>query len=1018
MTYPGFKIGDVVQAVSQGTHQTPPLKIVNTEYRNNDVYYKLDDETSSTLWPDVEPGDKTTWALLHLRLGFSVIPIEPGGKRPPFAGGVTPEGHKIRYGWKRYQEKKALESTIISWAERWPEMNHAIATGALSGVVVLDIDEPEGAQYAKDHGLPATPTATSGNGKHYYFKCPGEELGSLRNKARPVPGLDLRGEGGYIVAPGSFHGEKQTTYRWLVPPWECELAPAPDWVIELFKKKKERTSAPVAGNAPVNGSSGNAYADRALENELGRLARTAAGQRNDQLNRSAFALGQLVAAGALSEAEVRQTLSNVAASLGLPEHEADKTITSGLESGKGEPRQIPEQKANLPPLFESADIMDELAELRQQQEKAWLAGDNPPDFFNPVKEIVIKGAMLSESQIDKALDEIERGKNPLVRKKRGEFKRLWQNANKGAQILQAAHVREQRPSSWPYRVQNGRIHFLSERTFQENVTVQSTPVCDFEGQISEQITDENGQRSFRVHGVAVRGGPFEVTLDAEDFGNDRKLRATLDAAAGGKDPVRAGMSKHLGPAIKLLTEDEMRDIKRYTRTGWQTGDCKKFLVRGLEQDGTVIQLPRKLPYHIDKNADLRTGLVALDNLIECLEPARTTVLLAAIFQAPLMRLIDGWSNERYGVFVSGRTGSFKTSIAQVAMSIYGTGFMRDELLVKWGEGATSNAMMGMAVHASDMPFLIDNFKPSTGGGVNSFIGLVHNIVEGGEKDRLNRASELRDTRPIFCLPICTGEDVPDSDPASLARILIVPFPWQRGQDNPKLTMAQEFAEHLPAVGKVWLAWLESDEGRRIARTIAADFSERRSFWSEQVKDLRRDSVNIKRVASNLATNELTWRILAKHPDFGPMASKFAAEHGRGLAEIVSMAMAEATAESLEATRFLAILRELLVTDRSVLLIRDPASLLDDPPAHHKDRQIGWRDEDGIYLLPTLARQAADRHTSDGLNGISSAALYKQLKEMGLIVDHNKNSLLKSVRISKKVHKVLFLNATALEITQD
>jgi hypothetical protein len=887
-------------------------------------------------------------------------------------------------------------------------MNHAIATGAVSGVVVLDIDEPAGEKYAKDHGLPKTPTATSGNGKHYYFRHPGEPV---KNFTRPAPGLDIKADGGYVIAPGSFHGERQTTYRWLVPPWECDLAPMPGWLLDLTKEKEK----PVVNVPPPNGNEAS-YAEAALEGELGRLARTAQGQRNDQLNRSAFALGQLVAAGALVEDEVRRSLSAVALAIGLSEHESEATITSGLESGKSEPRQIPEREPDLPPLPDKINIMDELAELRQEQERAWLSGIAQPDFSKPVEEILTRGAMSSEQEIDAALDEIKRGPSPLVTAKRNQLKQLWQKANKGAQILQASHVREERPSSWPYVVKRGRIHFLSERAFQESITIQSTPVCDFEAQVAEQITDETGQRSFRVRGVSVRGGPFDVTIEAQDFGSDNKLRAILDAASGGKDPVRAGMTKHLGPAIKLLTGDEMRDIKRYNRTGWQINGKGRFLIPGLEQPGTVIELPRKLPYRIDQGADLRTGLVALENLIECLEPARTSVLLASIFQAPLMRLLDGWSNERYGVFVSGRTGSFKTSICQVAMAIYGPGFMRDELLVKWGEGATSNAMMGMAVHASDMPFLIDNFKPSTGGGVNSFIGLIHNIVEGGEKDRLNRASELRDTRPIFCLPICTGEDVPDSDPASLARILIVPFPWQRGQDNQKLTLAQELAEHLSAVGCSWLKWLETDEGLQKCKAIATDFFDRRSYWSEQLKELRRDSVNIKRVASNLSTNELTWRILKEHPTIGELACRFADEHARGLSEIVSMAMAEATAESLEAMRFLAILRELLVTERAVLLTRDPVTAFDDPP-HNKDRQIGWRDKDGIYLLPTLARQAVDRHTSDGLNNISSAALYKQLDEMDVIVDHNKNTLLKSVRIADKIYKVLYLQTSALEISE-
>lgn len=352
MDSPQFKIGDIAIAVSQGVEQTPSLKVIDIQYRGDDIYYKLD-ESSGTYWPDLVPGDSATWALIHLRFGFSVIPIELGGKRPPPAGGVTPDGHKIRYGWKKYQTEHALETTLQSWEARWPGMNHAIATGAISGVVVLDIDSPEGAQYAKDHGLPETPTATSGNGKHYYFRLPDMEL---RNRASPTPGLDLRAEGGYVVAPGSFHSERQVTYRWTVPPWECEFADMPDWLLELTKEPEH---PPV----PQGGHSNGAYAEAALDNELGRLVRTAPGQRNDQLNRAAFALGQLVAAGALNEGDVRRALFTGAQAIGLSESESEATITSGLVSGSAEPRQLPEQAPELPPLPDDDALELELQKL-------------------------------------------------------------------------------------------------------------------------------------------------------------------------------------------------------------------------------------------------------------------------------------------------------------------------------------------------------------------------------------------------------------------------------------------------------------------------------------------------------------------------------------------------------------------------------------------------------------------------------------------------------------------------------
>lgn len=572
-----------------------------------------------------------------------------------------------------------------------------------------------------------------------------------------------------------------------------------------------------------------------------------------------------------------------------------------------------------------------------------------------------------------------------------------------------------KPPTWPYRVEGGRINYLFYRSGPDGTTLESNPVCDFSAIIRKEITDEGGEKTFAVAGIALRGGAFEFEIAAEDFGNDRRLKAVLDAASGGRDPVRAGMGKHLSPSIQLLTGDDMKQLRRFRRTGW-VGDT--FLIPGRERDGDLIELPRKLPYRVKPDADFNLGIKALEHLALAMEPERATIAIAAMFQAPLAHIAN-WQNERYAVFISGRTGSLKTSFAQVLMCLYGPDFIRDELLVKWGEGATSNAMMGMAVHAQDMPFLIDNFKPTTGGGTRAFITLIHNIVEGGEKDRLNRASELRDTRPIFCWPICTGEDVPDSDPSSLARILVVPFKWQRGEDNHDLTAAQDLSEHLCAVGNAWIEWLETEEGQEIASRIAAKFPMRRSHWAAILKEIRKDSVNILRVASNLASNELTWQIMQEHPQIGPLANQAALDHSNGLSNIVALAMAEATAEALEATRFLSALQELLTTERVVVLPRTqviPVSDID--KTRDRDRYIGWVDDEGFYLLPAVTRRAVNQLLGDGLNGISNAMLYKQLDELCYIKSRNKNEATKTIRIENKTKRVLHLTLESLNPADD
>jgi Domain of unknown function (DUF927) len=285
------------------------------------------------------------------------------------------------------------------------------------------------------------------------------------------------------------------------------------------------------------------------------------------------------------------------------------------------------------------------------------------------------------------------------------------------------------------------------------------------------------------------------------------------------------MTKHLGPAIVLTSKvDEPRQIRRFDRTGWWED---KFLVPGREVDGVRINLPQKLAYHIDATADLGCGIKALQHLMVSIGPETSTVVVSTVFQAPLADLA-GWRDERYGVFLEGRTGSLKTSFMQAAMSVYGRGFLRDSAMLKWGEGGTRNALMALATHAADMPLLIDNFKLNTGEGARGFVNLVHAILKGGEKERLTRASELRAPKPIYAWPFLTGEATPNDDPASLARLLVVTTTWPQGEPNKPLAAAQRWAPHLSAVGGSWVAWLESPQGHERAHEAAELFHEFRT----------------------------------------------------------------------------------------------------------------------------------------------------------------------------------------------
>ncbi len=123
-------------------------------------------------------------------------------------------------------------------------------------------------------------------------------------KKRLGPGLDVRGDGSFVVAPPSLH-KNGSRYEWLPgsAPWERELAELPAWLLAKLSEK-ERVAPPLRQCVRSAGSTRERrYAEGALEQACAAVASTPEGARNETLNREAFGIGQLVGASLLSRTE-------------------------------------------------------------------------------------------------------------------------------------------------------------------------------------------------------------------------------------------------------------------------------------------------------------------------------------------------------------------------------------------------------------------------------------------------------------------------------------------------------------------------------------------------------------------------------------------------------------------------------------------------------------------------------------------------------------------------------------------
>ncbi|MEI7836775.1 MAG: phage/plasmid primase, P4 family [Planctomycetota bacterium] len=235
-------------------------------------------------------------------------------------------------------EPRASKPQAVTWAAAG---NVGARTGQASGGVVV-IDADPGADLS-GLDLPATVTALTGRpgGRHLYYRC-NKPLGNSAGKLGPK--IDVRGDGGQVVFPGSTHPDTGVVYAWApgLALGEIDMAELPEEIYERLTEKATPTpKATPTSPTPTSPATGDRYVAAAVTGEIDALAATPEGGRNHQLNLSAFKLGTLVGSGKLTRHDAETRLLNAAQAVGLEVEESIKTIASGLDAGIAHPRPEP-----------------------------------------------------------------------------------------------------------------------------------------------------------------------------------------------------------------------------------------------------------------------------------------------------------------------------------------------------------------------------------------------------------------------------------------------------------------------------------------------------------------------------------------------------------------------------------------------------------------------------------------------------------------------------------------------------
>lgn len=272
------------------------------------------------------------YATRYAAQGFAVFPLAPNSKKPP-------------HGSHGLLDATTDPRQITEWSRIMPAANIGLATGAISGVTVFDLDPLHGGFdsernfAASGRRFPATAIArTRSAGRHVF--CAYDKR-CITGQNRVGPGIDIRNDGGYVVAGGSVVEGKR--YQWLCWPKQG-LAPVPTWIIQHIENERREKEAQQAARKPqVTVKAANVtdaqrrryqgFAHRAIHGEAATVAAQSQPGRNTALFRATCLLGRWAANGIVSSEVIVSALTAAAHSNGLVKDNGLRDVLKTIQAG-------------------------------------------------------------------------------------------------------------------------------------------------------------------------------------------------------------------------------------------------------------------------------------------------------------------------------------------------------------------------------------------------------------------------------------------------------------------------------------------------------------------------------------------------------------------------------------------------------------------------------------------------------------------------------------------------------------
>jgi hypothetical protein len=511
-------------------------------------------------------------------------------------------------------------------------------------------------------------------------------------------------------------------------------------------------------------------------------------------------------------------------------------------------------------------------------------------------------------------------------------------------------------------------------------------VASWAGCVVERISQVNDDGQMEhLTALELRNEQQTVTLQvpSEMFGDDAALRRFIAGRAGEAFTVRAGMGKHLAPAILSLSGDYPRRTC-YSFMGWtQIDERWTYIAPGIciNADGVLadppeIELDSRLRDYRLQDVDWENNLAAFESVIPVL-PKQLAPTCIAFALLPLVQRFFPNAAPRPAIHLTGTYSSGKSELAALLSSFYGA-FSRDTPPAQWGD--TINTVEAMGYPLASALYWVDDYK-NIYADERTFTRFLQSYSRGMGRGRLTREAKLRKERACRGTILSTGETVLEGEASVLSRMLVLEVPpWEkRDPKGEALKHADLLRQYLPGFTVAFATWIaqQVEEGD-LVEDIKQRFEDNVNGYRAKLAATGGSQANTGRIVQNWAVlvtvYQLLWNFLDDNNAVDILPSW----------QDVIHETAQAVRQERASEVFLDLLSQLIAGGQAVLDddMRNPR--VPTPGV----TTIGYRDANFVYLLPEIAFKEIMKVQTLRYN---VAAIGTQLYEDGYLVPGNSKS---------------------------